>query len=339
MKPIVLGNIFTILFGLSQTFDTKANSHLWMIPSKIGRITNKFPSTSITDIFGDISPVAYNERNLRSEKETFSYDESDPYGPQNWGRLSEHCDGSQQSPISLYSNDSLEIYRRPLRIQHLDTIPNSLTFRNNGHSFTITFNYPGSRVAAVSGGPLKNSYVISQVHWHWGMNDYDGSEHILDFRRYSAEAHIVTYNSKYGSLTNAMNQPKGLAVLGFLYEIDNSYGASDIPFGFLVENVIESGSSYVENSHLFSLRHIIQSMEFDYLSYKGSLTTPNCFETVTWIVSTKPLKISSHDLAQLRRIKDEKGKPILMNYRPIQRTNYRDVDKYCSQSQYTQKYY
>lgn len=34
------------------------------------------------------------------------------------------------------------------------------------------------------GGPFINSYVFSQLHFHWGKTDMDGSEHYVDGGRF-----------------------------------------------------------------------------------------------------------------------------------------------------------
>jgi hypothetical protein len=36
---------------------------------------------------------------------------------------------------------------------------------------------------------------------------------------FAAEGHIVSFNSKYGTLANAVTQPDGLAVLGIFYKV------------------------------------------------------------------------------------------------------------------------
>ena len=34
------------------------------------------------------------------------------------------------------------------------------------------------------GGPFVSSYVFSQLHFHWGKTDMDGSEHYIDGGRF-----------------------------------------------------------------------------------------------------------------------------------------------------------
>ena len=73
------------------------------------------------------------------------------------------------------------------------------------------------------------------------------------------------------------------------------------------------------------MKDLIKSRSFDTITYKGSLTTPGCLETVTWLVSTAPLSISSDDLAKFRSIKDETGKFLTKNFRPLKYPNRRDM--------------
>jgi carbonic anhydrase len=77
----------------------------------------------------------------------------------------------------------------------------------------------------------------------------------------------------------------------------------------------------VEYNNVFTLRDLIKSDKFEYISYKGSLTTPNCNENVRWIISTSPLAITNTELSELRKVKDKKGERILRNNRPLQKQN------------------
>lgn len=100
------------------------------------------------------------------------------------------------------------------------------------------------------------------------------------------------------------------------------------PFIKFLSLVQEPGSSHTMYDNLFSIRDIIKSLNFEYLSYKGSLTTPPCSETVTWLVSMKPLNISSNELEQFRKIKDYEGQPIKSNFRALHKINYQRVLAY-----------
>ena len=39
----------------------------------------------------------------------------------------------------------------------------------------------------VSGGGLPGTYILEQFHFHWGVNDSEGSEHRIDSRVYAME--------------------------------------------------------------------------------------------------------------------------------------------------------
>lgn len=130
----------------------------------------------------------------------FTYDENDIYGPHNWGLINKNCDGDSQSPVNLTKvATKLVDIREPLIIDGLNKIPASLTAFNNGHSAGIKFNFIDDPIR-VLGGPLSVPYILNNIHWHWGRNDREGSEHVLNSRRYSAEVHFVLYNSIYGKI-------------------------------------------------------------------------------------------------------------------------------------------
>ena len=44
----------------------------------------------------------------------------------------------------------------------------------------------------ITGGPFKDtSYVLEKAELHWGENDNNGSEHLVNSRPYAAEVGIV----------------------------------------------------------------------------------------------------------------------------------------------------
>lgn len=49
----------------------------------------------------------------------------------------------------------------------------------------------------------------------------------------------------------------------------------------------------------FPLDDLIHTFDGDYVTYKGSLTTPPCTEGVIWIISFTPLPVSERQVMQI----------------------------------------
>jgi carbonic anhydrase len=80
--------------------------------------------------------------------------------------------------------------------------------------------YPSDKLPYITGGGLEGRYNFVQLHFHWGSDASQGSEHNIQFRSYPAELHIVHYNTKYRSFPDATSHNDGLAVLGILMEME-----------------------------------------------------------------------------------------------------------------------
>ena len=145
----------------------------------------------------------------------WNYDPNSPDGPNNWGRVSQNCDGRRQSPVNFDWFAATPILTAPrIRIQDIDKRPSSIQYTNNGHGIAVTFSYADGVQPMVTGGPLElDSYIFHSLHLHWD------SEHTINGHHFPAETHLVHFNSKYGSLEQAIKQNDGLAVLGFLHHV------------------------------------------------------------------------------------------------------------------------
>ncbi|CRK91425.1 CLUMA_CG005097, isoform A [Clunio marinus] len=251
----------------------------------------------------------------------YSYYECDDLGPANWYKINSICNGARQSPIDLPASAVLRT--KPLCIKNFEVKPDSNNIKNDGHGAQIVFNYRHNDKCLLSGGSLKYKYEVAKAHWHWGQFNYAGSEHSLNGHQYSAELHIVAFASKYGSLSNAVDKSDGLAVLAFFYELDNrNEERSDFIIKKDLGLIVKSNTNdYIRIQNSFSLKDLIKYQRFHYFSYQGSLTTPPCYESVTWIVANTPLKIKTEDLDELRNLKDNEGRCILKNCRPIQHSH------------------
>ncbi len=83
---------------------------------------------------------------------------------------------------------------------------------------------PIDKLPSIRGGGLPGdddpSYVFAQIHFHWGNETMGhGSEHVIGSNRFPAEMHLVHFNKKYGSVSEAVKHDDGLAVLGVLLKV------------------------------------------------------------------------------------------------------------------------
>ncbi|KAF1741951.1 hypothetical protein MXB_1176 [Myxobolus squamalis] len=135
------------------------------------------------------------------------------------------------------------------------------------------------------------------------------------------------YNDEYLSFESAVNKSDGLVVLGFLigFGYHGNYGI--IKLNQLINNITEAHTS-VNIGRSISIYDIIsQGWEKDlfYSYYQGSLTTPPCYESVTWIIASDALKVRIADLKPWISLKGDKVELICNNNRPVQNLNQRKV--------------
>jgi carbonic anhydrase len=160
-----------------------------------------------------------------------------------------------------------------------------------------------------------------------------GSEHTIDGHRYAAEVHLVHFNKKYGTIGSAVPKADGLAVVGVFFEIaeeGNNDGSNNNKFAKFLSEVKNPGDSFLVTNEtgIFTISELIRNEVKEYYSYKGSLTTPPCSQSVRWIVSKKPVKIYPSEIKKLSELIESNGKPLTKNFRPIQPLNNRKVSFY-----------
>jgi len=155
-----------------------------------------------------------------------------------------------------------------------------------------------------------------------------GSEHTINGHRYAAELHMVHFNQKYGSMEVAQQQLDGLAVVAVLFELaleETNDGTNNNRFWQYLSNIVNAESDYKQTAGLFTIHELIKNPIMKYFSYRGSLTTPPCSESVTWIVSKQTVKIYPSELAAFGKLLNDDGKLISFNFRPLQKLNSRIV--------------
>lgn len=62
---------------------------------------------------------------------------------------------------------------------------------NSGHELKLIIDEPGPNCVNVSGGPLSYTYRVSEVVFHFGSSDKEGSEHSIDNKTFPAEVGVI----------------------------------------------------------------------------------------------------------------------------------------------------
>lgn len=263
-------------------------------------------------------------------------------GPATWpsnygGAQGGFCDGANQSPIDLDS--SVAVLEDPGAITMVGyNLAQTGSISNNGHS--LVFSFPNGATPYIMGGRLPEGerFNFLQLHWHWGSDSSQGSEHTLDGKEFPIEIHLVHVNTKYlnddgsPSVEN-LNQPDGLAVLGVFYEIseEDNDGLTTV-LDKVNELAVEAArkrkkgrAGPVELDMTIALATLLPADTRHYYHYQGGLTTPTCNEAVLWTNFMATKSISEAQLAIFRSMTDSEEVAIVDNYRPPQPLNARTL--------------
>ncbi|KAL3892458.1 hypothetical protein ACJMK2_004661 [Sinanodonta woodiana] len=247
--------------------------------------------------------------------------------PDHWHLHYPHCGGRSQSPVDIRTENVIRDPRKlaPFLMKGYDSAGDlQMDLENNGH--TIQINLQGKGMS-ITGGGLSNVYMAHQFHFHWGKTDKRGSEHAIDGKYFPMEMHIVHYNRKHKNFSQAVNKKDGLAVLSFFFKV----GKNNVNLDPVIKSFpdIPHRDDHTTIKKLF-LRKLLPQKLDGYFRYHGSLTTPPCYESVTWSIFYNPISISEKQLQSFRNkvhqnFANETNRDISDDYRPLQPLNQRTV--------------
>ncbi|KAK3868595.1 hypothetical protein Pcinc_026030 [Petrolisthes cinctipes] len=243
-------------------------------------------------------------------------------GPDHWSMIYPSCGGQSQSPIDLKENEmQQDDTMEPFVFHHYNELPDSITVENVGHSVKLTFQM--TNTPYVTGGGLASAYKFMQLHFHWGIDDNDGSEHHINSHSYPCEVHLVHFRERYETPSKAILYGDGLAVLGSVFTIskEDNPQLAGLLAGLL--NVLKPNEQVTISP--MPLSYFLPYDTLGFYRYKGSLTTPPCSEVVIWTVFSNKLKISDEQIRWFRELEDFEGKAMQHNDRPLQPINNRPI--------------
>ncbi|KAK8728943.1 hypothetical protein OTU49_008888 [Cherax quadricarinatus] len=242
-------------------------------------------------------------------------------GPATWPNLFPIAGGRRQSPIDI----KCEACQKDSSLSKIQAVYSGIKvseLSNTGHAWKAQVSGGSS---SLKGGPLgTDEYVLEQFHCHWGKTNDKGSEHTVNGKCYAAELHLVHWNkSKFSSFAEAASSDGGLAVLGMFLEVGSEHEELNkvcklLPF------VQHKGQAITVTEPISPAAFIPKNGS--YWTYAGSLTTPPCYESVTWIVYEHPIQVSQTQMDAFRSMKsyhpcetcpeDELAGALVENYRP-----------------------
>lgn len=250
-------------------------------------------------------------------------------GPDFWGLINPDwslCSkGRRQSPIDV--DPARLLYDPNLRLLHIDKHKVSGYLENTGHSVVLTLD-GGKTPVNVTGGPLSYRYQLTEAHLRYGTVDLLGSEHTINGRAFPAELQLFGFNSQlYANFSQALDKAYGIVGISILLQIGERSNPALSQLTAGVDQIKYVGDRYSVR-HL-SVHDLLPSTTY-YMTYEGSTTMPACHETVTWVISNKPIYITKQQLYGLRQLhqgKDAKqaGAPLANNFRPPQKLHHRPV--------------
>ncbi|XP_015584685.1 carbonic anhydrase 9 [Cephus cinctus] len=245
-----------------------------------------------------------------------------------WAQEHKACAGKWQSPIALSSARAVALPLPAVEmIGYHNLLSGPVKLTNNGHSVALSLNKALSkkRLPFVFGGMLNKDqdYELEGLHFHWGIKNNRGSEHILNGIRFPMEMHVIHRNMKYPDLASALQHEDGLTVLGIFFQLQEEENEHLYPILRTLPN-IQWINTEAELNVSITLASLMPRDTEIFYTYRGSLTTPPCSEAVTWILFPTTVPISFRQMNKFRMLSN--GEEVLAdNFRRLQDIGNRKV--------------
>ncbi|ESN95303.1 hypothetical protein HELRODRAFT_121825, partial [Helobdella robusta] len=252
-------------------------------------------------------------------------------GPDTWWVYYPSASGGNQSPIDIQTEDvhtNHELTAHPLQINY------QTSGAGNKDGGTSGGTAGSGSSSSITGGPLKEyNYVLSRIELHWGESDNNGSEHLVNSRPFSAEVQLIHWNEDlYDSYDEACKRDDGIAIIAVFAKLSDNEGNKTLQTWSKIIEDVEYRGKCMHVKEEFDVKALLPGLYFydtaKYWCYRGSYTTPPCYETVTWVVMSQTINITSNILKQFRGLRsyydtdvrpdDEYDGLIQKNCRPVQ---------------------
>ncbi|XP_028175796.1 carbonic anhydrase 1-like [Ostrinia furnacalis] len=246
-----------------------------------------------------------------------------PYGTVEWIYYWSEFEGHLPTPIDVSITGSLKYSCPELKWYNFDVYPHKVKMTNTGYTLLIGAKWKTER-PYLEGGPFLSKHVLSQIHFHWGPDMMEGSDHTIDKRRYPGEMQVTFFRSEYMTQEEALRHDDGVVMICYLIK----YGVNpDDRLSWVIEGfprVQEAQTS--TRIGPYPMSRLLPMFFEDYFLYWGSLSTVRGEKfTVRWLVPRITLFASFDQMKAFRKLWDPWDEPNRGNNRPLQEREDRHV--------------
>ncbi|KAM9325909.1 receptor-type tyrosine-protein phosphatase gamma [Gastrophryne carolinensis] len=254
------------------------------------------------------------------------------YGPEHWVMANPDCAGLHQSPIDIvdYTASMKDEFRELYLVGFENESSNKTWMKNTGKTVAILLKDD----YFISGAGLPGRFKAEKVEFHWGQSNASaGSEHSINGRRFPVEMQIFFYNpDDFDSFGAAIMEKRLIAAMSVFLQASQKNNPALDPIIHGLKGVVHHEKETFLDP--FVLRDLLPASLGSFYRYTGSLTTPPCSEIVEWVVFSRPVPISYHQLEAFYSIFTTEQQDhvksvdyLRNNFRPKQRLNDRVVYK------------
>ncbi|MCJ8729428.1 hypothetical protein PDJAM_G00106170 [Pangasius djambal] len=234
-----------------------------------------------------------NQREKRATGEPY-WAYSGVHGPWRWASMYPECGERNQSPVNIPDEDALvsQEYQELTLEGFAVKSSNKTSMKNTGKTVSILL----KNDYFVRGAGLPGRFKAEKVEFHWGhSNGSAGSEHSINGKRFPVEVQIFFYNSDdFDSLNTAIKERRIIAAMAVFFQVGKKNNVAAEPIIAGLKRVVHHEKE--TNLAPFVLRDLLPSSLGSYYRYTGSLTTPPCSKVVEWIILSRPVYLSYHQL-------------------------------------------
>ncbi|XP_030033472.1 carbonic anhydrase 1-like isoform X3 [Manduca sexta] len=226
-----------------------------------------------------------------------------PFGTLEWIQHWSQEEGLLPTPIDVSITGSTVYWCPELKWYNFDVYPHKVKLTNTGYT---------------------KKHILSQIHFHWGADMTEGSDHTVDKRRYPGEMQVTFFRSEYMTQQEAFRHPDGVVMVCYMikYGVNPDDRLSWVIEGF--QRIQEAQTS--TRIGPYPMSRLMPMFYEDYFLYWGGLKTAKG-ETyvVRWLVPRVTLFASLEQMKEFRKIWDPWDEPNLRNFRPLQNNEGRHV--------------